>query len=356
MPRPQDEDLFADSTMTFGEHLEELRKCLWRAMLGLGLGFIIGLSLGTRVVNFIQQPVTDALGRYYQSESKNRVDAKIASENKDDPERAEKIKEQTDSLFTEDQMLADEYFFSPAELSKQLKSEYPDEFRDFPELKKLDNPKNPGGMARLTLWHRMENDSRVRTKSFSTPETFSIYIKASLLFGAIVSSPWILYQMWLFVGAGLYPHEKRYVRFYLPVSVGLFLLGAAVAFYFAFGRVLDFLLQFNHWTGIDPDPRISEWLSFAMILPVGFGAGFQLPLVMFFLERVGIFTVENYLKQWKICVLAIVIIAAILTPPDPYSMTFLAAPLVLLFFGGILLCKLVPKRKSNFDMLDGPTN
>ena len=103
---------------------------------------------------------------------------------------------------------------------------------------------------------------------------------------------------------------------------------------------------------IDPDPRISEWLSFAMILPLGFGAGFQLPLVMFFLERVGIFTVENYLKQWKLSVLAIVVVAAVLTPPDPYSMTFLAAPLVLLFFGGILLCKMMPKKKSEFELLD----
>jgi sec-independent protein translocase protein TatC len=355
MPRPQDEDLFADSTMTFGEHLEELRKCLWRALLGLAAGFAIGLYFGTGVVNFIQQPVTEALGRYYQQESMNRVDAKIATENKDDPKRAEQIKKQTDLLFTEDRMLADEVYFNPADFVAQLKSAYPEEFNSLPDLKKLEDSKNPGGMMRLTLWHRMQDDSRVRTKSFSTPETFGIYVKASLLFGAIVSSPWILYQMWLFVGAGLYPHEKKYVRFYLPMSVALFLLGASVAFYFAFGRVLDFLLQFNHWTGIDPDPRISEWLSFAMILPLGFGAGFQLPLVMFFLERVGIFTVENYLKQWKLSVMAIVIIAAILTPPDPYSMSFLAAPLVLLFFGGILLCKLVPRKKSGFEMLDRET-
>ena len=119
-----------------------------------------------------------------------------------------------------------------------------------------------------------------------------------------------------------------------------------------FSRVLDFLFLFNHATNIDPDPRISEWLSFVLILPVGFGAGFQLPLVMFFLERIGIVSVETYLKQWKLSVLAIVVVAAILTPPDPYSMTFLAAPLVLLFFGGIALCKLVPKKKSEFQSLD----
>jgi sec-independent protein translocase protein TatC len=89
-----------------------------------------------------------------------------------------------------------------------------------------------------------------------------------------------------------------------------------------------------------------------LLLPLGFGAGFQLPLVMFFLERAGILTVEGYLKQWRLSVLGIVLIAAIFTPPDPFSMLFLAVPLVLLFFGGILLCKYVPRRKSQFASLD----
>ena len=117
--------------------------------------------------------------------------------------------------------------------------------------------------------------------------------------------------------------------------------------------MLDFLLRFNHWMGIDPDPRISEWLSFVMILPLGFGAGFQLPLVMFFLERVGHLhgrKLPQAMEAFRVG--ASSLIAAILTPPDPYSMTFLAVPLVLLFFGGILLCKYVPRRKSQFASLD----
>ena len=333
--------------MTFGEHLEELRKCLWKALIGLMAGFAIGLYFGTDVGIFIQKPVTAALGRYIQKESKNRLHEKAEKEG-GDSEQIKEIEARTDSLIDKSQMLAEEQYLDPAELTALMKKLDP----SLPEPKQLGNPENPGGMIRLTLWHRLQDDSRTRTKSLGTSETFGIYIKASLLVGALLSSPWILYQLWLFVGAGLYPHEKKYVHLYLPISVGLFLLGAATAFFFVFGPVLDFLLRFNHWMGIDPDPRISEWLSFAMILPLGFGAGFQLPLVMFFLERVGIFTVEGYLKQWKISVLAIVIVAAILTPPDPYSMSFLAGPLVLLFFGGILLCKLMPKKKSAFEPLD----
>ena len=84
------------------------------------------------------------------------------------------------------------------------------------------------------------------------------------------------------MAAGLYPHERRYVHRYLPFSVALFLVGAALAFFVVFQPVLHFLLMFNRSQGIIPEPRINEWLSFVMILPIGFGIGFQLPLVMLF--------------------------------------------------------------------------
>jgi sec-independent protein translocase protein TatC len=115
--------------------------------------------------------------------------------------------------------------------------------------------------------------------------------------------------------------------------------GVFLAFFFVFDFVLDYLLQFNEWLGLDPDPRISEWLSFVLILPIGFGIGFQLPLVMLFLERIGIVEAETYASQWRIAVLVIVVVSAVLTPADPYSMLFLAGPLCLLYFGGLWLCR-----------------
>jgi len=76
-----------------------------------------------------------------------------------------------------------------------------------------------------------------------------------------------------------------------------------------------------------------------LILPIGFGIGFQLPLVMLFLERIGVFDAETYAMQWRAAVLAIAVVSAVLTPADPYSLLFLAVPLCLLYFGGILLCR-----------------
>src|SRR5262249_16610023 len=143
-------------------------------------------------------------------------------------------------------------------------------------------------------------DERIQAKSFSLPETFGIWLKASLVVGAIVSSPWVFYQIWSFVAAGLYPHEKKYVHVFLPFSLGLFLLGAATAYLFVFQPVLNFLLTFNKSLGIGTDPRISEWLGFVLLLPLGFGIGFQLPLVMLFLTRIGIFSIRTYLEKWRI--------------------------------------------------------
>lgn len=152
----------------------------------------------------------------------------------------------------------------------------------------------------------------------------------------------------MFVAAGLYPHERRYIHLYLPISLFLFLAGILLAYFGVFKPVLMFLFTFNASMGIDPQPRIGEWLTFVMILPLGFGIAFQLPLVMLFLNRIGLLSIEAYLSKWRIAVLVIFVISMLLTPADPISMLMLAAPLTVLYFGGILLCKWMPRSRNPF--------
>ena len=132
-----------------------------------------------------------------------------------------------------------------------------------------------------------------------------IWMKAGLMSGLILASPYVIYQVWIFVAAGLYPHEKHYVYLYLPISFALFLGGASLAFAFVFQPVLDFLFTFNKGMNADFDPRIGEWLWFVLILPLGFGISFQLPLVMLFLNRIGVVSLDLYLAQWRIAILII---------------------------------------------------
>jgi sec-independent protein translocase protein TatC len=202
----------------------------------------------------------------------------------------------------------------------------------------------------IVLYHPLQDDPRTRMYSMNAQEVFMIYIKASLLVGAILASPWVFYQIWSFVAAGLYPHEKRYVQVFLPFSVALFLAGSSTAFFFVFKPVLNFLFSFNAWLGINPYVRINEWMGFVLLLPLGFGVSFQLPLAMLFMERIGIFTVQAYLSSWRMSILVIFILSMFLTPGDPYSMLLMAMPLTALYFGGVLLCRFMPReQRSRFD-------
>ncbi len=338
-PRTPDEDLFRDSTMTFGEHLEELRHCLFMALIGLLVGFGIGLVIGRQVVRWIQYPMERALEDYYAQLSVERYQQGTEG---DSPTPLSD--EQIADFIASRERLFDQVYVEPEELARALGL----------DPKTLAGPGQAvpaapaAGQAEprlvpLRIWHSVEDDSRVRAKALNFQEGFLIYIKAALLAGAVLSSPWVFWWLWTFVAAGLYPHERRYVYVFLPASLGLFLLGAATAFFFVFEPVLGFLLTYNRWLGFDPEPRISEWLSFVLILPLGFGISFQLPLVMLFLERIGVFDVATYLSKWRVSILVIFAVSMVLTPSDPYSMVLMAVPLSVLYFVGIAMCKFWPR-------------
>ena len=169
-------------------------------------------------------------------------------------------------------------------------------------------------------------------------EGFVVYFKVTLICSIILASPWIFYQLWAFIAAGLYPHEKRYVHVYLPASLGLFLLGVFVCQFLVLPGAIKALLGFNNWVDFDPDLRVNEFLSFAIVLPLIFGVSFQTPLVMLFLERIGVFTVDDFKAKRKIAILVIVVAGAVLTPgQDPFSQCLLALPMIFLYELGILL-------------------
>jgi sec-independent protein translocase protein TatC len=179
--------------------------------------------------------------------------------------------------------------------------------------------------------------------SLAPLETMAIFFMVCLVAGLVVASPWVFYQLWAFVAAGLYRHERHYVTKFLPFSLGLFLAGVFLCFFGVLPVTLRFLLEFNVWLGIEPTLRLADWMSFATILPLVFGVCFQTPLVMLFLSLIGIFTVDDYRSKRKIAILIIVIAGAILTPSqDPFSMLMLAVPMIILYEFGILM---VDKRK-----------
>jgi sec-independent protein translocase protein TatC len=348
MNRAYDEDLFESTKMTFGEHLEELRRCLWKAVLGLAIGMGIGLYFANDVVCFMQIPLSSALEDFYIGRSLQKLIDVFGAESLIPPAELGRLQS--------GQVVLDAMLWEPRQASESLKStegtlelvtgpELTPQTRDATIKEYSDSPLK--GLSHIFLWRKVEEDPRLSIKSLSAQETFLIWLKAGFVFGAVVSSPWVFFQIWNFVAAGLYPHERKYVYVFLPFSLTLFFAGAALAFFVVFKYVLAFFFWYNAQMAIEPDARISEWLSFVIFMPLGFGISFQLPLVMLFLERIGIFTIESYLGKWRIAVLVIAFLSMILSPGgDPYSMLAMFGSLTALFFLGILLCKYF-KRSAN---------
>lgn len=479
MAKKPSDDLFEKSTMSFGEHLEELRVCLFRGIVGIAIGCLIGFFVANSVVRFFQGPLEQAMERYYLDKAltdaghslgnvpveikrmildeglvpdslqidvgqlaealkltypgrfdalevsrywftagdflpggQRRLCVQLATAGKNKaPDAAGRIWQ----LLTDEQrQTIDEFSQSTSELSPDQAAQVASALNhvagqralhEAPELAsitgpdadptsnltsrigwlfgvRLQQPTDTVAKLRKELTEEFDGETsrqlnklliarvfpgelhkarlnlltlsswrpvKIRFQSLTAQEPFMIWLKAALTTGLAIASPWIFYQIWIFVAAGLYPQEKNYVYLYLPISIALFLGGASLAFVFVFQPVLDFLFTFNRGMNAEFEPRIGEWLSFVLILPLGFGISFQLPLVMLFVNRLGLVTVETYIAQWRVAILTIFVIAMVLTPADPVSMLLMAAPLCLLYLLGILMCRYMPRGRSPFE-------
>ncbi len=339
MPKhPEDDELLEKTKMSFSEHLEELRSALFKSLAAWLGGTLIGLLIGWQVVDYVQTPLREALDNFYRGQAEQAVVNRLEEQQAEGDTVPEDIPGTAAEMAGEG-LVPEEFFVDRQELSKAFGIDAPEGGAEgFPTTREQ--------MVRLRLYRPIENDPRLSVISLSGQEAFMIYVKASLVVGAVLASPFIFYYMWNFVAAGLYKRERNMVYVYLPMSLGLFFAGAALAFFAVFDYVLDFLFWFNAQMGIMLTPRITEWMSFVLLLPLGFGISFQLPLVMVALERVGIFTVESYTSKWRIAVVVIFTISMFLTPADPGSMLMMAAPLTLLYFLGIWLCKSLPRGEA----------
>lgn len=364
--RPKD-DLFENSTMTFGEHLEELRYCLVRAIICLGIGLAIGLTVANRVVRYVAEPLKAAIVDF----NAKRSLAILGYDDLNDPDVQRLLP-----------------FITERSLKWQIVYEIPDELQNLspesiePIPGKANKPSTAdpdSGESGETLESESgkvasaaTSEARVKpreiadilrslpadsdlvpkvqfirdTKGLSTfkvEESFMIWVKAGLIVGAVISSPAVFYFLWQFVAAGLHRHERKYVYVYLPVSVTLFVSGVVLAFFLVLHYVLNFLLAFNGSMDVEVEPRLTYYINFVLLLPLGFGFAFQLPLVMLFLQRIGLIETEMYVGSWRVAILVIFILSMLLTPADVTSMIALAVPLMLLYFLGIAMCHFIPR-------------
>ena len=179
----------------------------------------------------------------------------------------------------------------------------------------------------------------------SVAEAFFTYMKVGFFGGIILTSPFVLYQIWAFVAPGLYRHEKRYVVPFIFLGSFFFALGILFAYFFALPVGFKFLLGYAT-DFIKPMPNMKEYLSFSIKFLLVFGLVFEFPVVLLLLARIGVIDAKMLAKQRKYAILLIFVFAAVVTPPDVISQVIMALPLIGLYELSILLSRLFGKKKG----------
>lgn len=181
-------------------------------------------------------------------------------------------------------------------------------------------------------------------------ERFLNYFKVSGAAGLVIASPMIVFQLLAFVAPALLPHEKRYVYPVVPIIAFLFCIGVAFGYYAILPVSLNFLLSFGSDV-ISNQIRLDRAINFVTNICLACGVVFQMPVVVFLLAKVGLANDRFLIKQRKISIVIIMILAALLTPtPDPFTMMLVAVPMLLLYEISIIVAKFAAPKKKQEDV------
>jgi sec-independent protein translocase protein TatC len=185
--------------------------------------------------------------------------------------------------------------------------------------------------------------------NFTHPtDGLNLYLKTSLVGGAILASPFILYQVWLFISPGMYTNEKKYVVPFMTATVSLFLIGVWFAYHWVLPGALRVLIG-DFGRRFHPIITIEDYTNFFLSVILGLGITFELPILIFFLSILGIVDAKFLLRHIRYAILVIFVIAAIICPlPDPFSMCLFATPMLALYMVGVGVAWVFnPSRRKN---------
>ncbi|MFA5611827.1 MAG: twin-arginine translocase subunit TatC [Anaerolineaceae bacterium] len=178
-------------------------------------------------------------------------------------------------------------------------------------------------------------------QAIEVTETMAVYMRVALLGGLILALPWITFQLLRFVGKGLKPKERKGIYIALPFAVLLFLSGVAFAYFVMLPASLGF---FQEILNVTTSIRLKSYISFTTNILFWIGVSFQLPLLFFVLTKVGIVTPKLLIKGWRVAIVVIAVLAAVITPTgDPVNMLIFMLPLSVLYLLSILLSALASK-------------
>ena len=286
--------------MSLLDHLGELRIRLTRAFIAIGIGMIACYSFAERMFDILMQPMID-------------VFQKQAAENP----------------------LLDPVFY--ADFGKVLKEllvekgfQHSDQMQIFVDA----------------LQKSLMQVAQEGHFQYTYPaEAFFAHIKISIVAGIFLVSPYVFAQIWGFIAPGLYAHERKWMVPMALVSAMFFTGGALFGYFQVFPYAFDFFAGFST-EGIQFTPKLNEYLSFCLKLLFAFGFVFELPLFIFFLARMGMVSSTVLRQKRKYAILIGFVLAAVLTPPDPFTQCLMAGPLIVLYEVGIWVAYFFGKKEK----------
>jgi len=179
----------------------------------------------------------------------------------------------------------------------------------------------------------------------SLPEMFIAYIKVALIAGIMLAIPIVFYELWMFLAPALYQREKGYLIPFVLFSSILFVAGSLFGYFIVFPYGFKFFISFAT-EDIQALPSVKQYFSFAIRLLFAFGLVFEMPVVVFFMTKIGLITPDSMKKFRKFAILCSFILSAILTPPDVATQIMMALPLIVLYEVSIIISQAVYRKKK----------
>jgi len=355
-------------SMSLGDHLEELRARMILAILGLFVGMVVCLFFGKSLIRIMSRPFEKKIEKLKESrlvEIRDKQKALgIADEAQAvivtyDPENGyatytsfaaigsliEALQQDRQAQADPNSPPSDDYRPDAEDVVKEAAviAHHPTEgfivYTTVARLNRLLSEWTESGAIIESSGAGVQEQTAVIV-THSPVEGFMVYIKVCMLFGLLLSSPWVIWQIWAFVSAGLYRKEKRYVHVVSPISATLFITGALFFMLVIAPLVMGFLIQFDAAMGVRSFWSLQKYINMVFALTVVFGVAFQMPIIIVFAERLGLVTVDTLAANRKFVILGLVIVAAMATPPDVISQISLAIPLYALYEASIVFCRI----------------
>lgn len=355
--------------MTIIDHLSELRVRVIRFMIVMGVCVLCCYFFRKELLDLIKKPVEIPLQKYTSSE--NIAPEHAAKSNQffnqyicacEDIDKDKKIESKPTTIEPpkKEIIVKDHTALTILETAKNAVLDFISYFQVILGNAPTANPDYQGleqqtivepmpGYLNLNCTCNLKQDQKSKHSSMvyiGLPELFFAQMKTAIFAGFFLAFPYLLIELWGFIGPALYKGEKAVFWLFSIFSYICFIGGSLFGYFIVFPFGFDFFLSLTQPGEIIPSLSIGEYLTLSIKLLLAFGFIFEMPLVTFILARLGVITPELMIKQTRFAVLVIFLISAFLTPPDPFTMMLMAGPLLLLYIISIIVCFFGVNRKK----------